>query len=188
MDKEAHVEGLCVTEVELVVNNIRKGQAVGTQSQKPVPLRRVNSMAVSAILILSGLSRARAGAVMAHELTHAYLAVSGIKKKSFASSRKLEGLPAGTQAFGLDLRTEEGLCELSAHLWLTKKAPVDPAAASPAALHDNKVAALHARRQTQVADPVYGGGFRDALAAYKREGGSLRRVLDHVAAHGRLSA
>jgi hypothetical protein len=58
---------------------------------------------VTAILVLSGMAWMLTGAVLAHELMHAWLIMEGY-----------EHLPQ---------QVEEGLCQLMAYLWLESQQP-----------------------------------------------------------------
>ena len=60
-------------------------------------------MQVTAILVLAGLPRVMAGAILAHECMHAWLRLSGTSQ--------------------LQPQVEEGLCQLMAVLWLGSLAP-----------------------------------------------------------------
>lgn len=69
---------------------------------------------VTAILVLAGLPRIMAGAILAHECMHAFLRLSG--------------------ATQLPRQIEEGLCQLMAVLWLGSLAPAPEVPLSPLSL------------------------------------------------------
>jgi hypothetical protein len=59
---------------------------------------------VTAVLVLYGLPWLLTGSILAHELMHAWLRLSGVRQ--------------------LSLDVEEGLCQLMAMLWLENQPPV----------------------------------------------------------------
>jgi hypothetical protein len=97
-----HTRGLCLIER---VASVRTGRiarddnsgALSSQSEM-VPLQVDRNTVVLAILVLAGLPRVVTGAVIAHELMHAWLREHGIRK--------------------LSEQVEEGLCQLMSYLWL----------------------------------------------------------------------
>ncbi|CAG9462846.1 unnamed protein product [Pedinophyceae sp. YPF-701] len=113
---------------------------------------------VTAILILGGLPEITTGAVLAHELTHAWLKRNG--------------------AMHLDPAVEEGLCELVAHTWLQLPYRVPAPEKKEGSLHRFL---LWYQENNQ--DPIYGEGFRKAKAslAHLPGGGSVASLLKHVA-------
>lgn len=62
--------------------------------------KRANAR-VTAILVLNGLPRLHTGAILAHELMHAFL-----------HTQAISGLPP---------QVEEGLCQLLAYLWIERQ-------------------------------------------------------------------
>jgi hypothetical protein len=116
---------------------------------------------VHALLVLEGLPRALAGAVLAHECLHAFLRMRGV---------------AG--AF-LPLEVEEGLCQLAALLWLESPAGAEGCERGwPARLR-----AYGAHQIREHTSQIYGGGFRSALDLFQRKGaaadnGGLRLLVD----------
>ena len=124
------------------------------------------SRRIEDVLLLRGMSRTATGATLAHEFGHCYL---------FA--RAFPALP---------LKTEEGVCELFAWLWLGGGLSVP--AATRATLN-GAYEAQNARRRARMErrrDPVYGDGFRDAKKALERCGGNLWTLLEHVRANAAL--
>ena len=96
-----HTRGLCLIEH---VTSVRTGRitrgASGalTSSSELVPLRHDKNTYVVAILVLAGLPAVVTGAVIAHEVMHAWLRMHGIRK--------------------MTEQAEEGLCQLMSYLWL----------------------------------------------------------------------
>ena len=124
------------------------------------------SRRIEDVLLLRGMSRTATGATLAHEFGHCYL---------FA--RAFPALP---------LKTEEGVCELFAWLWLGGGLSV-PAATS--ATLNGADEAHNARRRARMErrkDPVYGDGFRDAKKALELCGGNLWTLLEHVRVNAAL--
>lgn len=96
-----HTRGLCLIEH---VTSVRTGRFTRadsgalTSSSELVPLRHDKNTYVVAILVLAGLPAVVTGAVIAHEVMHAWLRMHGIRK--------------------MTEQAEEGLCQLMSYLWL----------------------------------------------------------------------
>lgn len=97
-----HTRGLCLIER---VSSVRTGRIAQdahsgglTSRSEMVPLRVDPNCNVIAIIVLAGLPRVVTGAVIAHELMHAWLREHGIRK--------------------LPEQVEEGLCQLMSYLWI----------------------------------------------------------------------
>lgn len=120
--------------------------------------------AVPSIDLLHGLPREHAAQVLVHEMAHAWL--------------WLQGHPRS-----LPRRTEEGVCELLAYLWLLSEEAHEAAGAQ--ALSPRRRELLQRIRvMEQRSDRAYGGGFRDALRATEQRG--LQAVLHSVHTRGKL--
>ncbi|KAF2296163.1 hypothetical protein GH714_036439 [Hevea brasiliensis] len=96
--------GLCLSE-ELTVTSIQKRPRIGGNrlvgvSTQPQKLTR-KSCEVTAILVLYGLPRLLTGAILAHELMHAWLRLKGYRN--------------------LNLEAEEGVCQVLSYMWLNQK-------------------------------------------------------------------
>ncbi|MCA9733662.1 MAG: protein DA1 [Deferribacteres bacterium] len=105
--------------------------------------------------------------------------VNGIEKaRRIEKIQILDGLPAehfvtiAAHEFGhawlflnnypeLDLQVEEGICELFEYLWLSEQ--------------KTEIARFRIKKMMETKDKIYGGGFRKALAAYKKHG--LKKML-----------
>ena len=118
------------------------------------------------VMLLRGMSENAAGAVLAHEYGHCYLF--------------LGRFPA------LELRDEEGICELFAWMWLGGGLSVSAATTTTVNGEDEAVNARRRRLMETREDPVYGDGFRAAKRGLDRCGGNLAKFLDHVRRHGEL--
>lgn len=96
-----HTRGLCLIEH---VRSVRTGKITRedsgalTSSSELVPLQHDKNTYVVAILVLAGLPAVVTGAVIAHEVMHAWLRMHGIRK--------------------MTEQAEEGLCQLMSYLWL----------------------------------------------------------------------
>jgi len=137
-------------------------EALDCESPDVTAFRRVED-----VLVLRGMSEVAACATLAHEYGHCYLFARGFPN--------------------LDLKTEEGVCELFAWLWCGGgDALAGSRGSSGAADHAVECARRRARMERR-RDPVYGDGFRDAKRALVEFcGGDLWAVLEHVRANGAL--
>jgi hypothetical protein len=101
-----HTRGICLSEWHetIEVAALGKDQAgLPVWLTQQVPLTRQRRVSVTAILVLSGMAWMLTGAVLAHELMHAWLRMEGF-----------EHLPQ---------QVEEGMCQLMAYLWLEAQQP-----------------------------------------------------------------
>jgi len=103
-----HTRGLCLSEIHHRVTTVRRAAPGGLRwlvvpEEVHIPSTTAR---VTAILVLFGMPRLLTGSIIAHELMHAWL--------------KLSGLPADMQLLPM---VEEGLCQLMAHLWLGAQQP-----------------------------------------------------------------
>ena len=130
-----------------------------TKVIRPPPLLR----GIEAVSLRPGLTAISAAQVLAHEYTHCWL--------------WLQQFPP------LDVRLEEGLCELLSYLYLLSRLREPPGESAVLARDDDAL-------QQQIwsieanAHPDYGGGFRECVAALR--GRSLHELLGFVRATGRL--
>lgn len=92
---------------------------------------------------------------MAHECMHAWLRYEHID--------------------GMARDDEEGMCELMGFLWLESQCH---AGASSSRASDDGMRDYLKQRLEENTDPVYGGGLRKALRAYRAFG--LQRLVNHV--------
>ncbi|KAJ9175790.1 hypothetical protein P3X46_014305 [Hevea brasiliensis] len=169
--------GLCLSE-ELTVTSIQKRPRIGGNrlvgiSTQPRKLTR-KSCEVTAILVLYGLPRLLTGAILAHELMHAWLRLKGYRN--------------------LNLEVEEGVCQVLSYMWLesevfpSKVMPSTSVASSSSSSSkkggksnvENKLAEffMHQIANDASLSLAYGGGFRTAKAAVNKYG--LRCTLDHI--------
>jgi hypothetical protein len=178
----------------------------GFGHSRPRKVERVVGARVNAVIVLYGLPAVAAGAVLAHECTHAHIRIAG-------------GYPR------LEPKVEEGLCQLVALLWVenaslngvagrggpaagdegerlealsfgeknhaSKKpgggAPVAAPSPSPSGWEEANLAAMAGYVANQIrtdTSEVYGDGLRAALGAYQKHG--LAATFAHVKATGQL--
>jgi len=147
-----------------------------------VGTKLVQKREVKGIYLLQGMSRVHAAKVLAHEITHVYMA-----------KNKYHSLP---------LQVEEGVCELVSYLWLAEMVDRvrDRSRAVPRrrGIQNNydggltatdlitteetlKEAVSQLRRMEGNMNPTYGLGFRRAHAAL--QGRSLGELLAYVKEH-----
>jgi hypothetical protein len=107
--------------------------------------------------VLYGLPRLLTGSILAHEVMHAWLRLSGYRH--------------------LSQDVEEGLCQLMALLWLEAQRAFKTQ-------YEERLAAFLGHQIRTHPSVIYGDGFRAALAAYQQCG--LNTVLEHVRRTGRL--
>ena len=140
---------------------------------------------VRGVGVLAGMPRAQCGAVIAHELGHAFMHLTLFGRR--LQRRQSASAPA----------VVEGLCELFAHLYLQSLFDVTAFRGAEVGAGreagDAASARLFMALMKSNADPVYGGGYRSALAAYgnmilPKEGDCLPlpALLRHVSRTGTL--
>lgn len=180
--------GLCLSE-EQTVSSIQRRPKVGSQGligMRTQPQKLQRRCEVTAILVLYGLPRLLTGAILAHELMHAWLRLRGFRN--------------------LNPEVEEGICQVLAHLWLESEVmpefgnmPSTSTASSSSSSSsyswssskkggkshvESKLGKFFMHQIAHDASPAYGGGFRAANTAVKKYG--LRRTLDHIRLTGYL--
>ncbi|XP_027110902.1 protein DA1-related 2 isoform X3 [Coffea arabica] len=171
--------GLCLSEEQTVTSILRRprfgGHSLVGMTRQPQKLTR--KCEVTAILVLYGLPRLLTGAILAHELMHAWLRLKGYRN--------------------LSPQVEEGICQVLSHLWLESEVmpefrnmPSTSAASSSSSSTwssskkgaksriESKLGEFFMHQIANDASPAYGEGFRAANAAVKKYG--LRRTLDHI--------
>ncbi|XP_019151542.1 PREDICTED: protein DA1-related 2-like isoform X2 [Ipomoea nil] len=174
--------GLCLSEEQTVTSILKRprmagrGGLVGMRTQ---PQRLTRKCEVTAILVLYGLPRLLTGAILAHELMHAWLRLKGFRN--------------------LSPEVEEGICQVLSHMWLesevmpgfrnmpsTSAASSSSSSAWPSSSSkkggrsgaENKLGEFFMHQIAHDTSPAYGGGFRAANEAVNKYG--LRRTLDHI--------
>ncbi|KAL1327268.1 hypothetical protein HN51_037338 [Arachis hypogaea] len=174
--------GLCLSE-EQTVTSVHRWPRMGghrfigmrTQHQK-----LTRKCEVTAILVLYGLPRLLTGAILAHELMHAWLRLKGYRN--------------------LDAEVEEGICQVLSYMWLESEVmpgssrymPSTSSASSSSSYStssssskkgarsqvENKLGEFFMNQIANDSSPAYGGGFRSAIEAVNKYG--LRCTLDHI--------
>ncbi|XP_014496283.1 protein DA1-related 2 isoform X1 [Vigna radiata var. radiata] len=170
--------GLCLSEEQTVTSVQRRPRIgghrlIGMRSQ---PQKLIRKCEVTAILVLYGLPRLLTGAILAHELMHAWLRLKGYHN--------------------LSPEVEEGICQVLSYMWLeaevmscSRTMPSTSSASSSSSFpHSSKKGAKsHVEHKlgeffmNQIANdssPAYGGGFRAANEAVNKYG--LRCTLEHI--------
>ncbi|KAL3523902.1 hypothetical protein ACH5RR_016736 [Cinchona calisaya] len=168
--------GLCLSEEQTVASILRRPRVgghglVGMRTQ---PQKLIRKCEVTAILVLYGLPRLLTGAILAHELMHAWLRLKGYRN--------------------LNPEVEEGICQVLSHMWLESEVtpefrnmPSTSTASSSSwssskkggkSHTENKLGEFFKHQIANDASPAYGGGFRAANAAVEKYG--LGWTLDHI--------
>ncbi|VFQ80406.1 unnamed protein product [Cuscuta campestris] len=172
--------GLCLSE-EQTVSSIQKKPKMGGRvfvGMRTQPLRLTRICDVTAILILYGLPRLLTGAILAHELMHAWLRLRGYRN--------------------LTMEVEEGICQVLSLMWLESEVthgynrnmppPPPPSSSSSKrgrkSASENKLGEFFKHQILHDSSPAYGEGFRAAQAAVNKYG--LRCTLDHIRMTGTL--
>lgn len=157
-----HTRGLCLSEEWRTTKTVFARRQPGTSWMQALPssmipprLEQLESSTwnVTAILVLCALPRLLTGTILAHEVMHAWLRLSGYPQ--------------------LPLELEEGLAQLMALLWLERQCPVQGSFEERLQSHLGE----QIRSDTSV---VYGDGFRSAHHSFQRLDGNLAEILAHV--------
>ncbi|XP_061343504.1 protein DA1-related 2 [Gastrolobium bilobum] len=168
--------GLCLSE-EQTVTSIQKSSRIGGHrliGMRTQPQKLTRKCEVTAILVLYGLPRLLTGAILAHELMHAWLRLKGYRN--------------------LNPEVEEGICQVLSYMWLesevmpsfqsmasTSTASSSSTSSSKKGVRsqaENKLGEFFKNQIAHDSSPAYGGGFRAANEAVNKYG--LRRTLDHI--------
>ncbi|CAL0308934.1 unnamed protein product [Lupinus luteus] len=176
--------GLCLSE-EQTVTSVHRWPRVGGNrliGMRTQPQRLTRKCEVTAILVLYGLPRLLTGAILAHELMHAWLRLKGYRN--------------------LNLEVEEGICQVLSYMWLEaevmprqpsyRSMPSTSAASSSSSSSkkgersqvENKLGAFFIHQIANDSSPAYGGGFRAANEAVNKYG--LRCTLEHIRLTGQF--
>ena len=145
----------------------------GPPRQQPPLVRERSFRSIDAVCVLTGLPAALCASTISHELGHVSLHLD--------------------EGFGTRLAPAlaEGLCELLAFLWLTEgelwgELWGEALRGAETGVESPKDREARVSGMLQNTDRIYGGGFRDALAAYYATGSSLTALLREVKRLGRL--
>ncbi|KAM3358959.1 protein DA1-related 2-like isoform X2 [Capsicum galapagoense] len=169
--------GLCLSEEQTVTGILKRQRMavrglVGIRTQ---PQKLTRKCEVTAILVIYGLPRLLTGAILAHELMHAWLRLKGFRN--------------------LNPEVEEGICQVLSQMWLesevipgSRNMPSTSTVSSSSTWSyskkggksgvENKLGEFFLHQIAHDASPAYGAGFRAANAAVNKYG--LRRTLDHI--------
>ncbi|GAU42420.1 hypothetical protein TSUD_247620 [Trifolium subterraneum] len=171
--------GLCLSEEQTVTSIHRRPRIGGHRliGMRTQPQKLTRKCEVTAILVLYGLPRLLTGAILAHELMHAWLRLKGYRN--------------------LNPEVEEGICQVLSYMWLESEVmptnsnsmPSTSTAASSSSSSssskkgaqshvENKLGEFFKYQIFNDSSPAYGGGFRAANEAVNKYG--LRSTLDHI--------
>lgn len=157
-----HTRGLCLSEEWRTIRTVVGQRQAGNSWLQALPkMQQVESSRwdVTAILVLCALPRLLTGSILAHEVMHAWLRLSGFPR-----------LPA---------QVEEGLAQLMALQWLERQCPLQ------GSFEERLQSHLGEQIRSDTTD-VYGDGFRAALNSFQQLDGNLAEVLRHVKQTGQL--
>ncbi|GMH30579.1 hypothetical protein Nepgr_032422 [Nepenthes gracilis] len=176
--------GLCLSEEQTVISVLRRPSFGGHLFRmRTQPQRLARICEVTAILILFGLPRLLTGAILAHELMHAWLRLKGFRN--------------------LKPEVEEGICQVLSYMWLESEMKRDFRSIPSISTHsfssssslsssdfrsgrksevEKKLGEFFLHQITTDSSQAYGGGFRVANAAVSKYG--LSYTLDHIRSTG----
>ncbi|KAF3621769.1 Protein DA1-related 2 [Capsicum annuum] len=168
--------GLCLSEEQTITSLLKRPRMSGCKvvGIRTRPQTLTQKYEVTAILVLFGLPRLLTGAILAHELMHAWLRLKGFRN--------------------LSLEVEEGICQVLSYMWLesevmlgSRDMPSTSTASSSSMSStkkgfksgvENKLGEFFMHQIAHDTSPTYGGGFRAANEAVNKYG--LRFTLDHI--------
>ncbi|PHT52806.1 Protein DA1-related 2 [Capsicum baccatum] len=168
--------GLCLSEEQTITSLLKRPRMSGCKvvGMRTRPQKLTQKYEVTAILVLFGLPRLLTGAILAHELMHAWLRLKGFRN--------------------LSLEVEEGICQVLSYMWLesevmlgSRDMPSTSTASSSSMSStkkgvksgvENKLGEFFMHQIAHDTSPTYGGGFRAANEAVNKYG--LRFTLDHI--------
>lgn len=181
----SETRGLCLSE-EQTISTIMRRPRIGAGriiDMFTEPYRLVRRCEVTAILILYSLPRLLTGSILAHEMMHAWLRLTGYSN-----------LPPDV---------EEGICQVLAHMWLdseimagssgtavassSSSAPIPAPASSKKGKRsdfEKKLGEFFKHQIESDTSAAYGDGFREGNKAVLKYG--LRSTLDHIRLTGRF--
>ncbi|KAF7816388.1 protein DA1-related 2 isoform X2 [Senna tora] len=171
--------GLCLSEEQTVTSVHRRPRIGGRRliGMRTQPQKLTRKCDVTAILVIYGLPRLLTGAILAHELMHAWLRLKGFRN--------------------LNPEVEEGICQVLSYMWLESEVmpslkgmpSTSTSAASSSSFSfsskkgaksqaENKLGEFFKNQIVNDSSPAYGGGFRAANEAVNKYG--LRSTLEHI--------
>ncbi|XP_017253733.1 protein DA1 isoform X1 [Daucus carota subsp. sativus] len=154
--------GLCLSEEQTISTVLRRpriGAGNRAMDMRTEPYKLTRRCEVTAILILYGLPRLLTGSILAHEMMHAWMRLSGYRT--------------------LSPDVEEGICQVLAHMWLeSQRASAEQSNQRTSSPFDKKLGEFFKHQIESDTSPVYGNGFRAGNQAVLKYG--LQRTLDHI--------
>ncbi|XP_019414750.1 PREDICTED: protein DA1-like isoform X1 [Lupinus angustifolius] len=156
-NKSLDIKGVCVRYMESTINIVTKQHTTPEKRTRPFKLTLDNGI-VSGILILFGLPRILTGFMIAHEMMHAWMNLSGYEPMSE--------------------EVEEGISQVMGHMWLECELSSSSSRNGRWSNYERKLGEF-CKYQVEVSPcPIYGNGFRKAHQAVQKFG--LKKTLQHM--------
>jgi hypothetical protein len=168
--------GIIGAGVKKLRDKMQQGNNYSTKATQRNPFGGGRYVYISQIAALKGLPRLYLGNILAHEATHAWLALNPMRKQGVAGENVRLGVVRK-----LPLLVEEGLCQLMAHLYLDSVACNNNLSPSESSLVEYNLWSIENHSIHE-----YGEGYKQAERAYKHildQGGNLHDLLQYVSMH-----
>lgn len=169
-EKDEHIHapetrGLCLSEEQTITTVYETApDEYGYLHPETEARKLTRHCEVTAILVLFGLPRLLTGSILAHELMHAWIRLDG-------------RFPP------LENEVEEGICQVIAHIWLKEELEKLNRKGTGTA-STKRLGEFFLHQIETDSSPVYGDGFRAAMAAVEQYG--LLNTINHLREKGRI--